>query len=59
MVWGIRVYGLKFDAINFVKEEMKETYNFLFFIMKVKANYDQSMFSQKSMHTKCYCYYSN
>jgi hypothetical protein len=27
--------------------------------MKVKANYDQSMFSQKSMHTKCYCYYSN
>jgi hypothetical protein len=53
MVWGIRVYGLKFDAINFVIEERKETYYFLFFIMKAKANYDQSIFSQKSMHTKC------
>jgi hypothetical protein len=53
MDWGIRVYGLKFDAINFVKRERKETYIFLFFIMKVKTNYDQSIFSQKSMHIKC------
>jgi hypothetical protein len=53
MVWGTRVYSLEFDVINFVKEGKKKTCNSLFFIMKAKANCDQSIFSQKSMHTKC------
>jgi hypothetical protein len=59
MFLGTRVFGLRSDAINFVKEERRGVCNYFFLTMKGEAGHDQSIFGPEHRGTECWCYHSS